>query len=145
MSTVQPSYSYEQKGRSVYTVLVVGFVAVLAALFFFSHDPVFTTISAVLVILVCSGIFAFLRGETWSMSIEDGVLSWAYARWPKSSGRISLSTVRAIVIDDCSSSLTITFSDGSTRKVRLVGHASRLRDYLMAHHPEIAVEYVEGT
>ena len=145
MSAAPTLYTYTQKGRSVYTVLVVGFVAILAVLFFLSRDPVFTAISVFFVVLVCSGIFTFLKGETWSMSIQDGVLSWAYARWPKSSGRIELSAVRAIVIDDCSCALTITFADGSSQKTKLVGYGSRLRDYLATHHPQIAIEYVEGT
>jgi hypothetical protein len=145
MSAPPIPYSYTHNGCSVYSVLVVGFVAALAVLFFLSHDPVFTAIGVLFVGLVCSGIFAFLKREVWSISIQDGVLSWDYARWPKSSGRIELSSVRAIVIDDCSSALTIIFADGSSRKTKLVGYGSRLRDYLACHYPQIAVEYVEGT
>jgi hypothetical protein len=145
MSAQPIPYAYTQKGRSVYSVLVVGFIAALAVLFFLSHDPIFTAIGVFFVVLVCSGIFTFLKGEVWSMSIQDGVLSWAYARWPKSSGRIELSSVRAIVIDDCSSALTITFADGSSQKTKLVGYGNRLRDYLASHYPQIVIKYVEGT
>ena len=121
------------------------FTAVLAVFFIFTRDPVFTVVGVFLVVLVVSGIYAFLKGEIWSMTIEDGVLSWSYARWPKSSGRIDLSTVRAVVVDDCSSTLAFTFLDASTRKIKLIGYGGRVRDYLAAHFPHIRIEFVEGT
>jgi len=145
MGTIQPFYSYEQKGLSAYSVLVIALGGILAGFSFFSHDPIFVVIGVALVVLLCSGIYAFIRGETWSMSIKDGVLTWHYPRWPKSSGSISLSTVLSIVINDCSSSLVIKCAGGEAQKVRLVGHASRLRDYMATYYPQIAVEYVDGT
>ena len=145
MSSVQSPYLYTQKGRSLYTVFIIGFVAALAVLFFVPRDPIFTVIAIFLVVLVFSGIYAFLNGETWSMSVEDGVLTWSYPRWPKSSGRIDLSSVCHVVVDDCSSSLSFKFLDGSTRKIKLIGHASRFRDYLAAHFTSVRVEFVEGT
>ena len=145
MSAVQSPYHYTQKGRGLYSMIKTGFAAVLAALFFFTRDPIFTAVGVFLIVLVFSGIYAFIKGETWSMTIEDGVLSWSYARWPKSSGRIDLSTVRAVVVDDCSSNLVFTFLDGSTRKIKFFGYGSRLRDYLVLHFPHVRVEFVEGT
>lgn len=145
MTTVQPSYSYTQKARGFYSLFAAGFAVLLAVLFFLTRDLVFVVGGVFLTLLVFSGIYAFFKDETWNMSIAGGVLSWSYARWPKSSGRIELSTVRAIVVDDCSSTLTILFTDDSSRKIKLLGHASRLRDYLAAHYPHIVVEYVAGT
>src|SRR5437660_8149141 len=133
MSSPLSPYLYTQKARSPYVVLVTGFAAFLAVLFFVSRDPFFALFGIFLVVLVFSGIYGSLKGETWSMSVEDGILSWSYARWPKSSGQIDLRTVRDVVVDDCSSTLSFTFLDGSTRKIKLIGHASRFRDYLVAH------------
>ena len=145
MSKLQQPYHYKHKGRGAYAVLVAGFVAALAIFFFLLGDPVFTVIGIFLVGLVFSGIYAFVKGETWSISVDKGILTWAYARWPKSSGRIDLSTVRHVVVDDSSSSLLLTFLDGSTQRIKLIGIASQFRDYLVAQLPHIKVEYVEGT
>jgi hypothetical protein len=144
-TSIQPPYSYTQKGRSPVTVLLTSLVAAIAIVFFLTRDPVFKIIGVLLVALVISGTYAFLKGETWTMSIADGVLSWSYARWPRSSGRIDLTAVSGVVVDDCSSTLAFTFSDGSTRKIMLIGHATRLRDYLAAHFPQVRVEFVKGT
>ncbi len=145
MSAVQSPYRYTQKARGLYAMVAAAFAAVLATLFIFTRDPVFTVVGVFLVVLVLSGIYAFLKSETWSMTIEDGVLSWSYARWPKSSGRIDLSAVRAVVVDDCSNTLAFTFLDGSTRKIKLIGYGSQFRDYVTAHFPHVSVEFVEGT
>jgi hypothetical protein len=125
-------------------VLVTGFVAALAVLFLLLRDPIFKVLGVLLIVLVFSGIYAFAKGETWSMSVEKGILTWDYARWPKSSGRVDMSTVRQVVVDDSSSSLLLTFLDGSTRRIKLIGVASQLRDYLVAQCPQVRVEYVEG-
>lgn len=138
-------YHYTQNGRSLYTILITGGVSALAVLFLVLPSPIFTVLGIGLIILACSGIYAFVKGETWSMRVEDGVLSWSYARWPKSFGRIDLSSVRHVVVNDRSSSLLFTFLDGSSRKIKLIGYAGRFRDYLVAHYPSITVEFVEGT
>lgn len=145
MNTVQPSYSYTQKARGLYAVLATGFAALLAVLFIFTRSPVFVACGTLLALLVISGIYAFFKGETWSMRIEDGMLSWAYARWPKSSGTIELSTVCTVVVNDWGSTIEFTFSDGSSRRLKLIGHAAKLRDYLVAHYPHINVKFVEGS
>lgn len=145
MNTVQSSYTNIQKGRGFYSVFATGFTAALAVLFILTYHPIFSSIGIFLAMLAFSGIYAFLKGETWSMSIEDGVLIWSYPRWPKSSGRIDLITVSAVVVDDCSSTLELSVSDGSSRKIKLIGHAAKLRDYLLTHYPHINVKFVEGT
>jgi hypothetical protein len=138
-------YLYAEKGRSFRTVFITAFVALLACLFFLVASPVSTVIGAILVVLAISGVYAFLRGETWNISVNDAILSWSYARWPKSSGSIDLSTVRHVVVNDSSSTLSFTFEDGSTRKIKLIGYAGRFRDYLKARFPNITVEFVEGS
>ena len=138
-------YAYTQRGRGIYSIFGIAFTAFLAVGFFLIQKPVGVVIGLILSFFAGSGIYAFFKGETWSIRIEDGFLSWSYARWPKSSGRIDLSTVRAVVVNDCSSRVTFTFSDNRTRKIKLVGPAGRIRDYLVAHFPDIKVEWVEGT
>jgi len=96
-------------------------------------------------IIALSGLYACLKGETWSMTVENGFLSWSYERWPRSSGRIDLAAVRSVVVNDCSSALVFAFADGSTRKIKLIGYGAKLRDYLVAQHPQITVEFIEGT
>lgn len=138
-------YNYTQKGRSLSTILVTGLCAILAFSFLIIPYPIPKLIGAFLVVFVFSGFYAFSKGEVWSMSVEDGILSWSYARWPKSSGNIDSSTVCYLLVDDCSSNLSITFLDGSSRKIKLIGHARRFRDYAVSHFPHITVAFVEGT
>lgn len=113
MNAAEPDYSYTQRGRSVLTVLLVGLMAALAVVCCLSGNLVCIVVGVLLAFLAGSGIYAFLKGETWRISIEDGVLRWDYSRWPKTSGRIALGTVRRMVIDDCSSAITMTLADGA--------------------------------
>jgi len=145
MNTSPPPYSYTQSGRGLYSIFVIALAAFLAVGFFLTQSFFGIAIGVFLSVFLCSGLYAFFKGETWSMRIEDGFLTWSYARWPRSSGRIDLSTVRAVVVDDCSNRLLFTFSDNSIRKIKLVGHAGSIRDYLVAHFPHIKVEWVAGT
>lgn len=142
VSINRPRYFYSQKGRSSYGALATVFAAVLAALFLASHIWV---IGVPLALLAISGIYAFTKGETWNISVTDSVLAWSYARWPNSSGRIDLNLVRTVTVNDCSSRLSFTFTDGSVRTIKLVGNAHHFRNYLLAHFPNLKVEFVEGT
>jgi hypothetical protein len=138
-------YRYTQKGRSLSTVMITAFVAVLAALFFLTHNLIFTVIAVVLVVFVISGLYALLKGEMWSVWVQDGVLGWSYARWPRSHGSVDLRNARRIVVNDCSSTLLFTFEDGTSRKIKLVGSGSRFRDYLKTAFPNIELEFIEET
>jgi hypothetical protein len=142
VSINRPPYFYSQKGRSSYGALATVFAAVLAALFLASHIWV---IGVPLALLAISGIYAFAQGENWNISITDSLLAWSYPRWPKSSGRIDLNSVRTVTVDGCSSTLSFAFADGSTRKIKLIGNAHHFRNYLLAHFPNLKVEFVEGT
>ena len=145
MSNVQQPYFYTQKGRSVYALATTGLAAALGFAFFLTRDTVFIIAGVFMMVLVASGIFAFVKGETWSMIIENGVLSWSYARWPKSEGQIDLSTVSSIVIYDSGSTLELSFAAGVSRKIKLIGYGAKLRDYLVRNYPHIDVKFVEGT
>ena len=138
-------YQYTQKGRSLSTAIVTAFVAVLAALFLLTQNLIFTVIGVFLVALVLSGVYAFLKGETWSFSVQNGILTWSYDRWPKSHGSIDLRVARRVVVNDCSSTLLFTFNDGTSRKIKLLGNGSRFRDYLKSAFPNIELEFIEGT
>ena len=145
MDILAPTYIYTQKGRSLFTVLVSAFVAILAILFFASRNPVFAVMGVFFAVLVFSGIYSFLKGETWRLSVEGGILTWSYARGRSQPGALIWETSAGFVVNDCSSSLLFTFLDGSTRKIRLIGPGTRFRDYLVAHFPHINVEFVAGT
>lgn len=144
-ATIMTDYRQTQKGRSLSAALVIVFVAGLAVFFILTKDPIFTVIGVFLGVLVLSGLYAFLKGETWSICVQDGVLSWSYARWPKSQGSVDLRTTRKIVVDDCSSTALFAFADGTSRKIKLIGSAGRFRDYLKAAFPNIELEFIEGT
>ena len=102
-------------------------------------------IGVVLVVFVISGVYAFLKGETWSICVQDGVLSWSYARWPMSNGSVDLRAARKVVVNDCSSTLLFTFADGTSRSIKLLGSGGRFRDYLKTAFPNIELEFIEGT
>lgn len=140
---VQSSYSYTQKGRGVRSAMMTALLAVLAVLFFLIGDLVLRLLGVVAVVFVFSGTYAWFKGEIWTMSIENGVLSWSYARWPSDSGRIELDAVHTVTIDDCSRALTLTFVGGGSRKIKLIGYAYRFRDYLAANYPHIRIKYIE--
>ncbi len=138
-------YLYAQKGRSLFSAFLSGFLAVLALLCFLGGQTLTTVIGIVLGVLTISGVWAFVNGEAWVIRVENGVLSWSYARWPKSSGSVDLSRVRGVVVNDCAHLLSFTLEDGSRQEVKLIGDAGGLRDYLKASFPNIRLEFVEGT
>jgi hypothetical protein len=144
MSAVPSSYTCTQKARGLLMVFAAIFAALLCILFILTRNVVGVTAGVALAVFAFACIYAFVKGDTWSMSIEDGVLNWSYTRWPKSSGRIDLGTVRAAVVNDCGSILEITFADGSSQRLRLFGYAAKLRDYLVTNYPHIKVTFVEG-
>ncbi|MGC3991685.1 MAG: hypothetical protein QM796_18740 [Chthoniobacteraceae bacterium] len=145
MSNSPAPFTYVQKGRSVSMVMITLFVTAMAAIFFLTRDVVFMVLGVAFCGLALSGFYAFIKGETWSLQIEDGLFSWSYARWPRSSGTINLQEVLEVVVDDCSSRLTFTFPDGRRQKIHLIGNAAGLRNYLVANYPHLRVKFVEGT
>jgi hypothetical protein len=139
------NYCCSEKARSLYSVFGMTFMGFLAVCFFFTRDAVFVALGVFLVALVIHGIFSFVRNEVWSMNVQDGVFSWSYPGWPRTNGTIDLSKVRKIVVLECGQMQSFTFADGSVRKLKLIGSASRFRDYLQTSFPNISVEFVEGT
>jgi hypothetical protein len=139
------TYRISQNGRDAYPILATAFTAALALTFLFISHWSMKALGAGLVFFALSGAYAFLKGEKWTLGIENGVFSWSYDRWPKSTGRIDLKTVSCVVVDDCSGAVLFTFKDGQTRKVKLLGRGEPLKDYLRQHFPTVAVEFVEGT
>eukprot|EP00456_Euglypha_rotunda_P053165 TRINITY_DN4288_c0_g1_i7.p1 TRINITY_DN4288_c0_g1~~TRINITY_DN4288_c0_g1_i7.p1 ORF type:complete len:123 (-),score=1.65 TRINITY_DN4288_c0_g1_i7:103-471(-) len=84
-------------------------------------------VGVLLLFLSASCILAFMRGETWRLTINDGILSWSYPRWPKSVGNW----------------LLVTFSDATTQRIMLVGSPHRVRDFLVNHCPHISMTFRE--
>ena len=117
----------------------------MAVAFISARDPLFTTLGILFAFLACSGVYAYVKNEVWSMTIEDGVLTWSSPRWPKSSGKIKLCDVDTIGIQDGSGKVTLVMADGTQQQTRLVGYGANLRDYLKAHHPQITVNFFEGS
>lgn len=103
----------------------------------------FKVVGVFLWFLVLSCLYAIIKGETWSISIQDGVLSWSYPRWPKSAGRIELSSVRHLVVDDASDWLRFTFRNGKTQPVQLWAPGRQLHDFVQANFPTITLEHIE--
>lgn len=139
-----PEYCHTEKGRSPATIVWTTLVGVLALGMFFS-GPVFAVIGVFFAFLALSGVYAFLKGEQWSIRVEDGVFHWSLDRWPKSRGSIDLAGVSRIVVDDRVGKVLFVFNDGSSRKVRFVGLGSALFSYLKSQFPAITMEFVEGS
>ncbi|HZQ46466.1 MAG TPA: hypothetical protein VFC07_05600 [Verrucomicrobiae bacterium] len=123
----------------------MAFIALLAMTFLQTRDLVFILAGCFPVVLVASGVYSFLRSEEWHIKIHNGILTWSYARWPKSAGSIDLRTVCGIVVSDCSSTLSFSFQDGTSRKIKFIGSGARIRDCLKENFPSIALEFIEGT
>lgn len=121
------------------------FVVLLSVLFLLTRDPVFSVLGVFLGLLAISAVYAFLKGETWSLQIEGTSLSWSYDRWPRSQGSIDLRTVREIVVDDCSGTLLLTLTDDSHRKVKLIGYGTAIHEHLMRNFPSITLKFIAGT
>eukprot|EP00456_Euglypha_rotunda_P053163 TRINITY_DN4288_c0_g1_i4.p1 TRINITY_DN4288_c0_g1~~TRINITY_DN4288_c0_g1_i4.p1 ORF type:complete len:140 (-),score=2.12 TRINITY_DN4288_c0_g1_i4:103-522(-) len=101
-------------------------------------------VGVLLLFLSASCILAFMRGETWRLTINDGILSWSYPRWPKSVGAIDLSRVcKATIYHSGGNWLLVTFSDATTQRIMLVGSPHRVRDFLVNHCPHISMTFRE--
>ena len=134
------TYLYTEKGRSPRTIILAGLLGALAGFILPGASLTLTVIGVVFAGMGISGVCGLVKGETWSIRIQDNVLSWSYARWPESSGSVDLNTVRCIAVSDRPSRLSFTFGDGTTQTIQLIGNSGRLRECLRDSLPQVKVE-----
>lgn len=139
------SYEYIEKGRGVKGILVASFVLFLSACFLFSGNLFFQALGILLLLFFLSCVYAFVKNEKWKLNIDSDRLTWSYPRLPKSSGEIDLREVAHILINDSNSDLIFTFSDGHFKKIKLIGLGENILKYLKSNHPQITLEYREGS
>lgn len=160
MRTDRPSYQCQQRGRSLATVACTIILAGLGGLLtlvgvsqlicdcdgmFRAGGVVPLAVGLLLLFLSARCILAFMRGDTWRLTIRDGLLSWSYPRWPKSVGAIDLARVcKATIYHSGGNWLLVTFSDETTQRIMLIGWPRRVRDFIVEHYPHIEVTFREA-
>lgn len=144
MSKVHPTFTQQQGGRSLFTILTTVFVIFLALCFASTQELVFVVVSVFLGFLACSCLYTIGTNEVWKMTIERGFLSWSYPRWPRSSGCIDLDGVRSMLIDDGSGKVLIISDDDQSQTVRLIGYGFKLRDFIRSYFPHIIITHIES-
>lgn len=147
MSYSPPLYIAAISGRGRLSIMGTVFVGSLTVFSFVVafQEPVLALFGQLFGFFALSGIYSILKDEKWSIVLEDGVFTWSYPRWPKSSGHFHLRDVRHLEVSESSGKLTATFQDGTTLKVRFVGSGARLYDYVRRYYPDLSVEFIEGS
>jgi len=137
------TYQCTQSGRSILSVSSTVLVGLLAIGFALS-DSLFL-LAPILGFFALSGIYSFVKNEKWKIEVIGRILSWHYPRWPQSTGSINLDEVKHIIVNDCSSCLSITTNTNQEQKIKFCGCGADFQNYLNENFPSISTEYIAGT
>jgi hypothetical protein len=136
-------YYIIEKGRSFLAILVTALSALVAVLFFIGGTFLLVSGGIIFSLITLRGVVAFIKDDFQHLIIENDILSWNYSRWPKSKGQIDLSTVCYVRLDS-DASLSASFTDGTSRRIKVIGSVYEFRDFLRQHYPQIQLEFIEG-
>jgi len=140
-----PTFVQKQGGRSFFTLFVSAVVVFLTIFFLYTGNLIFILFGLVLAFFSCSCFYTLIINELWIITINEGVFSWSFPRWPKSSGEVSMTDVEWMTIDDNSSKVNIGNSHATIASIHLCGHGYRLLNFMEEYYPRIDVEYIESS